>query len=123
MLLRGDGAFQPELDYGTSPAAIGRDRRPERRRQARPGDPNGPANSVSVFLNTPGLCAVQDVRGERLAGAKRNIARTHCRVGRIRRAYSRWLKKGLVISQKPKPGRVLPGGGKVELVVSRGRKL
>jgi hypothetical protein len=27
-----------------------------------------------------------------------------------------------VISQKPKPGIVLPGGGKVNLVVSRGRK-
>jgi beta-lactam-binding protein with PASTA domain len=29
---------------------------------------------------------------------------------------------GRVISQKPKPGKVLPGGGKVNLVVSRGGK-
>ena len=64
---------------------------------------NGGANTVSVFLNTPGLCAVQDVKGETLPGARRKIARTNCRVGRIRRAYSRRLKKGRVISQKPKP--------------------
>jgi len=50
------------------------------------------------------------------------MAQTDCRVGRIRRAYSNTVKRGRVISQKPKPGRVLPIGGKVNLVVSRGRK-
>jgi hypothetical protein len=122
VLLRGDGSFQPELDYGTSPTqsvAIG-DLNGDGKLDLAT---NGPANSVSVFLNTPGLCAVQDVDFMTLPAAKRKIARTHCRVGRIRRAYSRWLKKGVVISQKPKPGRILPGGSKVELVVSRGRKL
>ena len=124
MLLRGDGSFQPELDYGTS----------RRARSVAIGDLNGDgkldvatanedSNTVSVFLNTPGLCAVQDLEAKRLADARRTIARGHCRVGKIRRAYSRWFKKGLVISQKPKPGIVLPGGGKVKLVVSRGRKL
>ena len=75
-----------------------------------------------MLLNTPGLCTVQDVKGKTLPAAKRTIARANCRVGQIRRAYSKRVKKGRVISQKPTPGTVLPGGGKVNLVVSRGRK-
>ena len=87
-----------------------------------------------MLLNKPGLCTVQGVRGRRLPAAKRTLARANCRVGTIRRAYSKdvtlphppWfipaIKKGRVISQKPRSGTVLPGGGKVDLVVSRGRK-
>jgi hypothetical protein len=79
------------------------------------------AHTVSVLLNTPGLCTVQDVFRQTLPVAKRTIARANCRVGKIRRAYSK-VKRGRVISQKPKPGTVLPSRGKVNLVVSRGRK-
>jgi beta-lactam-binding protein with PASTA domain len=50
------------------------------------------------------------------------IARANCRVGKIRRAYSSAVKKGRVIAEKPKPGTVLPNRGKVNLVVSRGRR-
>ena len=75
-----------------------------------------------MLLNTPGLCTVQDVKRQTLAAAKRAIARANCRVGKIRRAYSKSVKRGRVISQKPKPGTVLPNRGKVNLVVSRGRK-
>ena len=57
-----------------------------------------------------------------LPAAKRTIARGNCRVGKIRRAYSKTVKKGRVISQKPKFGTVLPGGGKVNLAVSRGTR-
>jgi beta-lactam-binding protein with PASTA domain len=64
---------------------------------------------------------VQDVEGKRLSIAKRAIARANCRVGKIRRAYST-VENGRVISQKPKFGAVLASGGKVTLVVSRGRK-
>ena len=75
-----------------------------------------------MLLNTPGLCTVQDVTGQTVSAAKRTLARANCRVGKIRRAYSKSVKRGRVISQKPKPGTVLPGGGKVNLVVSRGRR-
>jgi serine/threonine-protein kinase len=75
-----------------------------------------------VLINTPGLCTVQDVEGMTLPAAKRTIARANCRVGRVRRAFSKTIKKGRAISQKPKPGAVLRGGGKVNLVVSRGRR-
>ena len=75
-----------------------------------------------MLLNTPGLCTVQNVNGKTLPAAKRTIARANCRVGKIRRAYSKRITRGRVISQKPRPGTVLPGGGKVNLVVSRGRR-
>ena len=38
LLNKGDGSFQARRDYATDRPRLGRDRRPERRRQARPGD-------------------------------------------------------------------------------------
>jgi hypothetical protein len=81
------------------------------------------ANTVSVLANTPGLCAVQAIKGQTLTAAKRTIARADCRVGKVRRAYSKTVKSGRVIAEQPKPGAVLPKRSKVNLVVSRGRRL
>jgi beta-lactam-binding protein with PASTA domain len=75
---------------------------------------------VWVRLNTPGLCNVQFVRNLTLSAAKNKLALVNCRVGRVRHASSRRIKKGRVISQKPKFGTVLRGGARVSLVVSRG---
>ena len=75
-----------------------------------------------MLLNTPGLCTAQDVKGRTLPIAKRTIARANCGVGKIRRAYSKTVNQGRVISQQPTPGTVLPNRGKVNLVVSRGRR-
>jgi beta-lactam-binding protein with PASTA domain len=77
--------------------------------------------AVTVLLNATGLCAVPQVKGKALPLARRSIARAGCRVGKVRRGYSPAVKTGRVISQKPTPGRVLANGGKVNLVVSRGR--
>lgn len=60
------------------------------------------------------------VKGKTLAAAKRAIKAHFCSVGKIRHAASRKIKKGHVISQKPKPGSRLKRGAKVSLVVSRG---
>ncbi len=123
LLNKGDGTFQAKLDYGTgafdSSVAIG-DLNGDSKRDLVTADYL--LNSVSVLLNTPGLCTVQNVRGTMLAAAKRAIARANCRSGTIRRPYSRTVKRGRVISQKPKFGAVLPGGSKVNLVVSLGRR-
>jgi hypothetical protein len=81
------------------------------------------AASVSRSFSITGAhCRVPKVVGKQLASAKRTIARRHCRTGKVRRAYSSTSKKGVVISQSRRPGRVLPRGSKIGLVVSRGRK-
>ena len=79
-------------------------------------------NTVSVLANAPGLCAVQDVRRSALLVAKQRLARAHCRVGQVRRAYSNSVGPGRVISQKPGPYAVLPNGARVNLVLSLGRR-
>ena len=109
----------------TEPAAahIGRDRRPERRRQARPGDrERASEHRLRAPQHAGPLHGAERRDGMTLPAAKRTLARANCRVGKIRRAYSKAIKRGRVISQKPKPGTVLPSGGKVNLVVSRGRR-
>jgi hypothetical protein len=124
---RGDARFEPSLEYraGHRPekAAIGDltgDGRPDLVTADTGFDT--PAATVSVLANTPGLCAVQDVRRSTFLVAKRTLARAHCRVGKVRRTYSKSVGRGRVISQKPSPYTVLPNGGRVNLVLSRGRK-
>jgi hypothetical protein len=79
-------------------------------------------NTISVLINTPGLCAVQNVKGVTRSAARRALMRANCRVGRVRAAYSNTVKRGGVVSQKPAFGAVLRGGARVDLVVSLGRK-
>ena len=118
---RGDGSFEAKLDYATGDLPV----------SVAIGDLNGDAkpelttanvaDSVSVLANATGLCVVPKVTGKTLTKARRTMSRTDCRVGKVRRAYSKTLKKGRVISQKPRPGTVLPTRSKVSLIVSRGR--
>jgi FG-GAP-like repeat/PASTA domain/FG-GAP repeat len=121
LLNRGGGRFEAKLDYpaGRDPwgVAIG-DLTGDGRADLAAA--NAYANTVSVLANTPGLCAVQDVRGMTVPAAKQTIARANCGVGTIRRAYSKTVKRGRVISEKPAAGTVLRRGGKVNLVISRG---
>jgi beta-lactam-binding protein with PASTA domain len=81
--------------------------------------------AVTAFFSHSPLpapkCVVPKVKGKTLAAAKRAIKSRHCSVGKIKRASSRKVKKGHVISQKPRPGSRLKRGAKVNLVVSRGR--
>ena len=67
-------------------------------------------------------CVVPKVKGKSLSAAKRSIKTHNCSVGKIKHATSRTVKKGHVISQKPKPGKRLKHGAKVNLVVSKGRR-
>jgi hypothetical protein len=83
---------------------------------------NAAPDVTRAFTIAPMRCRVPNVVGKRLAAAKRTIARRHCRTGRVGHAYSRTRKRGLVISQSPRPRRSVPGRTKVNLVVSRGRR-
>jgi hypothetical protein len=91
---------------------------------SQPGDANynsAPAVSRSFSIKRP-PCRVPKVVGRRFGPAKKMIAKKHCRTGKVGHAYSRERKKGIVISQSRRPGRVLPANTKINLVVSRGRR-
>ena len=123
LLNKGDGSFRAPLDYrigGYESAKVGdlnSDGKPDLAAAN-----TGPANAVFVALNKPGLCTVQNVKRRRLPTAKRTLVRANCRVGKIRRYYSKIHKRGHVISQKPNFGALLPGGANVNLVVSLGQR-
>ncbi|HEX6700613.1 MAG TPA: PASTA domain-containing protein [Gaiellaceae bacterium] len=85
------------------------------------GDENhNAAPSVSRrFSIAPVPCTVPNVVGKPLDLAKRAIARRHCRTGKVAYAASR-SRRGVVIAQSRRPGRVLPARAKIDLVVSLG---
>jgi serine/threonine-protein kinase len=88
---------------------------------------NGIKKDSTTPVNVAGFgaakaCVVPNVKGRSLRAAKRAIRRHNCAVGRIKRAASRRVRKGHVVSQKPKPGKRLKRGAKVRLVVSKGRR-
>jgi hypothetical protein len=70
----------------------------------------------------PARCRVPAVVGKRLVSAKRMIVSRRCRTGKVGYAYSRKRKKGIVISQSRRPGRMLPARSRINLIVSRGRR-
>jgi hypothetical protein len=120
---RGDGRFGPWLDNetGCNPlsVAIGNlndDRKPDI------VTANNGANTISVLVNATGRCVVPQLRFSPLRAAKRAITRANCRVGAVRSSYSKVIPRGRVISTTPRAGAVLPKGGKVNLVVSKGRR-
>jgi len=120
----GDGTFRARWDYSVgSPTSIAAgdlnvDGRPDlvTTNDLIPG-------SVTVLRNAFGLCKVPAVRGKRLLAAEQLIALANCSDGKIRRAYSKTVKRGRVISEKPRPETVRPKSSKVDLVVSLGPRV
>jgi uncharacterized delta-60 repeat protein len=68
------------------------------------------------------FCVVPKLKGKTLRAAKLALTKAHCSVGKVTRAFSAKVKKGRVLSQKPKPGTRLPAGSKVRLTLSKGKK-
>lgn len=68
------------------------------------------------------FCVVPNVRRQALATARARLVRAGCRVGTVKRAYSRTVERGRVISQRPRARTRLAELTKVALVVSRGRR-
>ena len=67
-------------------------------------------------------CVVPRLKGKGLKAAKRALKAHDCSAGTIKHAFSNTVKKGHVISQKPKPRKHLKHGARVKLTVSKGRK-
>lgn len=65
-------------------------------------------------------CLVPRVVGQSLAGASHMIRRAGCSVGRVRRVRST-RRRGRVVAQSPRSGRIVPRRTRVTLRVSRGR--
>jgi FG-GAP-like repeat/PASTA domain len=124
LLNKGTGRFEPSLSYrfGYDGHAVASADLNGDGRQDFAAALAGKRHAVAVRLNTPGLCNVQSVRGTTVAAAKRKLGRANCRAGKVTRAYEKRVGKGRVISQRPRFGAVLPGGAKVNLVVSRGKR-
>jgi len=89
-------------------------------------DSLGTALSVQATFvplpSRPPRCTVPGLKGRTLARAKVFLKGSHCGVGTVRYAFSRWVQKGRVISQNPQAGWQRERGAKVNLVVGKGRK-
>jgi PASTA domain len=84
---------------------------------------DGSGNYQGLLLDsTPLPCVVPKLKGKTVAVARRSITSHACSVGRIQHAASQTIRKGHVISQKPKAGKRLNHAARVNLVVSKGRR-
>ena len=62
-------------------------------------------------------CVVPNVKGKKVASARRAIVRANCRLGKVTRKRSS-KKRGTVIKQRPAPGKRAASGTKVNLTVA-----
>jgi Right handed beta helix region/PASTA domain len=86
-----------------------------------PQPPPAPPASPPAPPRPAVRCRVPAVKGKHLRVARKRIVAARCRLGRVRLVRSR-RAKGIVLAQRPRAGRKLPRGTRVNLVVSRGRK-
>jgi beta-lactam-binding protein with PASTA domain len=79
---------------------------------------------VNVVLNWTGRsappCVVYGPKQQTLRASRRNLRESGCRLGEVRRRYSRRTRTGRIIAQHPQFGAVLRSHGKVNVVVTRG---
>jgi subtilisin family serine protease len=74
-----------------------------------------------VVTGVTPVCTVPRLRGLTLNVARRSLAKRGCALGRVSRAYSKRVRRGRVVQQRPGPGLRLRRGAKVAVVLSRGR--
>jgi hypothetical protein len=76
---------------------------------------------TASFAKVP-KCKVPKLVGLTLKKARAKLAKARCRLGKVTRKASSLKKKGRVLSQRPKPGKSLKSGSKVNVTVGRGRR-
>ena len=67
-------------------------------------------------------CVVPNVRGKKLAAARRSLVAGRCALGRVTKRYSPRVRAGRIVSQSRAQRVRLPRGTRVNVVVSRGRR-
>jgi hypothetical protein len=72
-----------------------------------------PTTHADTFYNAG--CTVPKLAGKRLGPAKAAIRNAGCKVGKVSKVKGPKKKKGEVIKQSPKPGRVLASGATIEV--------
>jgi PASTA domain/Divergent InlB B-repeat domain len=78
--------------------------------------------TVTAEFGVPPACVVPRLKGRTLRTARHLLGLRHCTLGKVKRAISRKVKKGHVISQRPRPGSRLKHGARVNFVVSKGKR-
>jgi hypothetical protein len=86
------------------------------------GELAGEAIGGEVTVTLEAQCVVPRLHGKALAAAKATLRKAHCAVGKVKRAGSKTVGAGKVVSQHPSAGRRLNAGAKVNLTVSSGRR-
>jgi subtilisin family serine protease len=87
------------------------------------GNWSGPV-TLGPFVITarPPFCTVPRLRGLTVIGAKRALVKKGCKLGRISRTYSRRVRRGRIVAQRPRSGLRLRRDAKVAVELSRGRR-
>jgi beta-lactam-binding protein with PASTA domain len=66
-------------------------------------------------------CVVPKLAGKTLAAATALLKKANCKTGKVTRVKSKKVKRGAVVSSKPKAGTSAAAGTPVALVVSLGK--
>jgi hypothetical protein len=83
-----------------------------------PGCATGTGSRLNLTAQfTPAVCVVPKLNGKTLANAKAALSAAHCALGTVTKKTSSGTA-GIVLSQSPTPGKQLPAGSKVDVVVS-----
>jgi serine/threonine-protein kinase len=79
-------------------------------------------SASATFMLGSVKCVVPNVKGKTLVAARTRIKAALCALGSVKKAFSATVPRGRVRSQTPRPGKRLAKGGKVNLVVSKGKR-
>ena len=77
---------------------------------------------IALARYLPGTCSVPRLRGITRATASARLVAANCRLGRVRTAFAKGVRKGRIASQTPSAGRQATDWALVNVVVSRGAK-
>jgi hypothetical protein len=85
------------------------------------GNVSATSAATAVVHAPPVRCVVPRLKGRTVAKARTLLRRAHCALGRVSHAHSR-VRRGLIVSQRPRAGASRPRGTKVSAVVSLGHR-